>query len=63
MKVSISNLINLLLLQRFRELVRCRHILMFKAGMQDKRLVLHILYETSLDELLSGALAHRERSA
>jgi len=43
MKYSISKLINLLLLQRFPELVRCRHILMFKAGMQDKRLVLHIL--------------------
>ena len=50
MKVSISNLINLLLLQRFRELVRYKHILMIYAGMLDKRLVLHILQETSLDE-------------
>ena len=63
MKVSISNLINLLLLQRLRELVRYKHILMIYAGMLDKRLMLHILYEASLDELFSGALAHRERSA
>ena len=63
MKDSISKLINLLLLQRFRELVRYRHILMIYAGMLVKRLVLHILEETSLEELLSGALAHRERSA
>ena len=50
MKCSISKPINLLLLQRFRELVRYRHILMINAGMLDKRLVLHILQETSLDE-------------
>jgi hypothetical protein len=43
MKYSILKLINLLLLQIFRGLVGFRHILMFKAGMQDKRLVLHIL--------------------
>jgi hypothetical protein len=63
MKYSISKLINLLLLQRFREPVRYRHILMINPGMLDKRLVLQILQETFLDELLSGALAHRERSA